>query len=236
MYPTASSVQLEYPPSSSFLPSPTHDPDRYVSDPYLARKTSADKWWSEGQQIPRHQQDTWEQPIQADHWSQPVSGLRTPPTDEMGTTYQMPNMASYESNHMHRSAYAPRAAHADRTRSAMGESMYDTATRYSTSQGYPQQPPQYQQAPPQLQSYQQHPPISHGRQAVLPSIVPQPSTSRPPTRPTTPSSVRSARSLSDASIAARDAGMVLHNLQIPTCISPAGGDLADFTAQVSMAP
>jgi hypothetical protein len=37
---------------------------------------------------------------------------------------------------------------------------------------------------------------------------------------------------SEALTAVRDAAMVLHNLQIPTCISPNGGDLAEFTAQV----
>jgi hypothetical protein len=30
--------------------------------------------------------------------------------------------------------------------------------------------------------------------------------------------------------------MVLHSLQIPTCISPKGGNLADFTAQVCDSP
>lgn len=236
MYPTATSLQFEYRPSSSFLVSPTHDPERYVSDHYYARKTSADRWWSEGQRLPGLAQDTLQQPGQADHWNRPVSGLRTPPTDEMGTTYQVPNMASYESNHMHRSAYAPRATHADRSRGAIGDSMYDAATRYSASQGYAEQP-QYQRALPQPQSYhqqQQYPPMSQERPAALPSMATQPSTSRPPTGPTTPSSVKSALSLSDATTAARDAGMVLHNLQIPACISPAGGDLADFTAQVRM--
>ena len=256
MYPTASSIQPDdHRPTSSFLPSPRHEQlDRYFPD-HCARQTSIDRRKSEQEALllSGPHKDTW----QADRWNPPVSGLRTPPSDEMGTAYQVPNMASYENNHMHRSAYAPKAGLADRTRGAMGESIYDAATRYSASQGYAQQPP-YQQQPlsqpqPQPQQYphaqasvsltsssyqQQQPSASQGRSLshVLPSTAPQQQpTARPATRPATPSSVKSVQSQSDdASTAARDAGMVLHNLQIPTCISPNGGDLADFTAQVSV--
>ncbi|OIW22739.1 hypothetical protein CONLIGDRAFT_552219, partial [Coniochaeta ligniaria NRRL 30616] len=147
----------------------------------------------------------------------------------MGTTYQVPNMASYENNHVHHSAYASKLGHAERTRGALGDSIYDATTRYSTSQEHAHQP-QYQQAYSHHQ--QQTQPQRHTR-ASHSTTNSQPSTSRPPTRPTTPSSAMSGKSQSDAATAARDAAMVLHNLQIPTCISPNGGDLADFTAQIT---
>jgi hypothetical protein len=246
MYPTASSTQLDYRPTL-FLSSPKDHSHRYVPSPSTSW-TPADRSITGHQQSLLHQQATLQQPSKDARWTQPVSGLRTPPADEMGTTYQVPNMASYENNHMHRSAYASKSGHQDRTRSAMGESLYDAATRYSTSQGYVQQPqpqPQYQQGQPQPQAYQQRPQqlVSNGRSHSLPSTAPPPqqqrqqqpqfSHSSPPAGPATPSSVKSAQSQSDAATAARDAGMVLHNLQIPACISPKGGDLADFTAQVS---
>lgn len=100
----------------------------------------------------------------------------------------------------------------------MSDAIYDTNSRYSTSEDYAPQP-QYQES--QQEQY-----VRQSRSRDVPSTV-----SQPPTRPATPSSATSAKS--EAFIKKRDARMVLHDLQIPTCISPNGGDLADFTAQVS---
>lgn len=228
MYPIGSSIQLDHRPSFSFLPSPINYVDRY-SDHHIRQGSSSRRKIRE-QQFPRQHFETSQQPSQANHWNRPVTGLRTPPTEEeMGTTYQVPNMASYENKHVHHSAYASKTGHAERARGAMGDTIYDAATRYSTPQDYPLQP-QYQQPQPHYQ--QQALPQGRSR-ASHSTTTSQPSRSRPPTRPATPSSATmSTKSQSDAVTAARDAGMVLHNLQIPTCISPNGGDLADFTAQV----
>ena len=58
-------------------------------------------------------------------------GLRTPPTDEMGTTYQLPNLASYETHPLHHhSSFAPSMAQQDRTRSAVVDSVYHSASKF----------------------------------------------------------------------------------------------------------
>jgi hypothetical protein len=216
MYPAA--VQLDYRSSVSFPLPPAHHVDPYICDSNTYR-TSTRRLRSGHQQFTGQWPDSSQQLTRAKHSSPAVSGLRTPPTEEMGTTYQVPNLASYENNNVYRSAYASTMGHADRTRGAVGDAIYDTATRYSTSQEQDHQP-QYQQL------------IQQSRARVFPSTTSQSSTSRPSTRTPTPSSGTSAKTQSEALTAVRDAAMVLHNLQIPTCISPNGGDLADFTAQV----
>lgn len=55
------------------------------------------------------------------------------------------------------------------------------------------------------------------------------STSQTSSRPTTPPSISTARSAADKKPAD---GLIYHSLSIPHCISPDGGNLADFAAQV----
>lgn len=153
-------------------------------------------------------------------------GLRTPPTEDMGTTYQPPNLASYESSH--RSGlpgYASAMAQADRKRNALSEAQAAlAAATYSRPHLVSGQP----------LSAQIHQP--HNRLVLSSSTSSQPlqSSSRHSTRPSTPNSVVTLASQQEEGTSRRDSAMVLHSLEIPACISPKGGNLADFAAQVSV--
>lgn len=57
--------------------------------------------------------------------------------------------------------------------------------------------------------------------------------SRQPTRPSTPNSTQSSQTASIGTVGGDAQSMVLHSMQIPARISPNGGNLADFAAQVS---
>ncbi|TPX13034.1 uncharacterized protein E0L32_006460 [Thyridium curvatum] len=146
------------------------------------------------------------------------SGLRTPPPDEMTTTYQAPNLDPYDTHHHATlSQYASALAQADRTRVALS----DAQAAMSAYNRYPQSKPQLPQPNPRA--------ILASSSATTAS---QPS-SRHPTRPSTPISNPPMSSLSDSGISRRDSAMVMHSLEIPRCISPKGGSLANFAAQLT---
>lgn len=78
------------------------------------------------------------------------------------------------------------------------------------------------------QQYQQQQIPLQTRQASSSTI------SRQPTRPSTPNSGHSSQTAGSGGTLTGDAqSMVLHSMQIPARISPKGGNLADFAAQVS---
>lgn len=92
------------------------------------------------------------------------------------------------------------------------------------------------QAPQQRQQYQP-PPQQQTRHAVghtMPHTVPY-GASRQSTRQSTPNSTHSSHAASGASTSGDSQSMVLHSLQIPSRISRAAGNLADFSAQVRLA-
>ena len=143
----------------------------------------------------------------------------------MGTAYQPPNMASYENTHRSGLAgYTSSLAQVDRTRNALSDAQAALATNY----------PRPLQVPSQPLTTQLHQP--HGR-FVLSSSDPHPpqSNSRQSTRPSTPNSAVTLASQQEDGTSNRGSAMVLHSLEIPACISPKGGNLADFAAQVSLA-
>lgn len=105
--------------------------------------------------------------------------------------------------------------------------------------------PYAQEAHNSMENYDRHPAQNHFQQYQ--SQVPQQARhlvnsashpgSRLPTRPSTPNSTHSSHPASGTNSANGDAqSMVLHSLQVPACISPKGGNLADFAAQVNLAP
>lgn len=105
--------------------------------------------------------------------------------------------------------------------------------------------PYAQEAHNGMENYDRHPAQNHFQQYQ--SQVPQQARhlvnsashpgSRLPTRPSTPNSTHSSHPASGTNSANGDAqSMVLHSLQVPACISPKGGNLADFAAQVNLAP
>ncbi|KAI1373031.1 hypothetical protein F4677DRAFT_235224 [Hypoxylon crocopeplum] len=137
------------------------------------------------------------------------AGLRTPPTElNMSAAYQNPVLSNTYNNHVALARHPNNLIQTGRS----GGTLYDTVVNpYPTTQ---------------LQ-YPQH----HPAQAVV-SQQPHPS-SRPSTRPASPASTGtlSARSAhSEGTISRKESKMVTHSLQLPSCISPNGGNLDDFAA------
>jgi hypothetical protein len=209
MYPTPAQSTSH---SSSLLPFPRQHPE--------AQPTSYFSSSSRHQGRHREQHFSFGKPSLQ-------SGLRTPPADEMGTTYQAPNLVSYEGHHTHHSAYDSTAA----PNRALPKDAYYDATRH---QPLREQDQQYHRQQQIQQSFPQSRPT-----ALSVTASQQSTTSRPSTRPGTPSSGTlsagtSHRSNPEPSTTARDAAMIQHSLQMPPCIGPKskGGDLVDLTAQV----
>lgn len=148
-------------------------------------------------------------------------GLRTPPADEnMGTTYEMPHLASSKNHIHHHSTHAPPPMpQQDRYRSALNErpppneQIYNSTSRCSAPV---YQQPQVQQAPrPNL-------PSSAAPVAALPSSTVAPNQRRGANR-------HSSRPSSPP----LDMSLVFHSMEIPECISPRGGNLGDLMAEVA---
>ncbi|KAL8308138.1 hypothetical protein RB593_006458 [Gaeumannomyces tritici] len=176
-----------------------------------------------------------------------LSGLRTPPLEEMGTTYHAPNLAPYEA-HPHASlpGYSASLAQTDRTRSTLRDA-------HAVLDGYSRYPPQPQHASgrpmlqiPQIQPQAPSQPHTHANQYRPPqsasavSRSTMSSGSHPPSQsgsfssshPGTPKSTRSAAS--QGTMSRKDvASLAGQSLDIPKCISTKGGRLADLAAQLT---
>lgn len=142
-----------------------------------------------------------------------TNGLRTPPVDDMSTTYQQVP-AAYDSHSLR--SYTSAIVHPSRAK-AMAVAGVNDARHYGRY-------PTVQQNQLQLQ-HQLQIPVSQTLHAPLHSTPSDHSTK------STPASVVSAK---DAVSSRRSSeALIYHSLQIPRCISPSGGSLADFAAQVS---
>jgi hypothetical protein len=139
-----------------------------------------------------------------------LGGIRTPPEDSsMGTTYQAPTMA-YENPHAHHSAYASTLPSSERTTSYPAYGQVDGQSVNSSQSS---------------SSRSRH--AASSTASGFSTI--HYSTSRPSTQPTTPESTESRHELR---VSTNDASLTTHSMIIPSCISPRGGSLSDFAAQV----
>ncbi|XWW97927.1 hypothetical protein V2A60_005923 [Cordyceps javanica] len=135
----------------------------------------------------------------------------------MSATYQ-PSYAAYD-NHVAYN-YPPAAAQANRPKAAAADSRSLQYLRYPAQ---PVQQPAHQQALPQPPQVPQNDVSARSQQP--------PRASRYLARPPTPTE---AKMPSQESHSTRNSEtLVFHSLQIPKCISPAGGNLADFAAQMT---
>ncbi|CAM1509860.1 Fc.00g001950.m01.CDS01 [Cosmosporella sp. VM-42] len=153
------------------------------------------------------------------------SGLRTPPVDEMSTAFQ-PSLASYDNHAIH--SYGSSMAHAHRTKAIANDTRNSQYYRYPTQQQHYQQQHQGQpQQQPLLASNPQQRSGSFSSTHVA-------STTRNTTQPSTPGSETVVGASSEGTLSRRGSeSLVFHSLQIPKCISPTGGNLADFAAQMT---
>ncbi|KAH7140822.1 hypothetical protein EDB81DRAFT_843866 [Dactylonectria macrodidyma] len=142
----------------------------------------------------------------------------------MSTAFQ-PALASYDSHALHN--YPASIPPASRAKAALNDSRNSQYYRYPVQQ-QAQQPQQLQQQPFPMPSTSQ-PALSAVSSVTQPSSV-----SRHTTRPSTPASGTIASSQKEGSTSRRGSEtLIYHSLQIPKCISPTGGNLADFAAQMT---
>lgn len=145
--------------------------------------------------------------------------LDAPRPEMSSTAYYGQRPVSYETG-ARRDSYIHAGAPAQRswTNGRDGQSWQEDYHQVSSQNHHQQR---------QYQSSQQHVPP----QARLSVSGTASHVSRHSTRPSTPNSGYSSHTASAASTSG-DASMVKHSLQIPARISPKGGNLADFSAQV----
>ncbi|PTB48513.1 hypothetical protein M431DRAFT_487511 [Trichoderma harzianum CBS 226.95] len=138
-------------------------------------------------------------------------GLRTPPVDEMSTTYQQAP-AAYDSHALR--SYASSIAH-PRTSTSAAVASHDARNAAAQYYRYPTQQSQTAQSS-----------TSQSRTATLHGTPSDRST-----KSATPASSVSAKD----TISSRRSPetLIYHSLQIPRCISSNGGSLADFAAQMT---
>lgn len=156
--------------------------------------------------IPRKPGDALHRPVLG-------SGLTTPPFDDMSTTYHQ-SLAAYDSHgaNGHSASFAgPGLSKA---------AMADPRAVYNTHQV----PPQHVVVPPQHSQHRSTTAPSNMNHAVTTSHhVPRPASPR----------VQASIASNPSSPSKKDADtLIYHSLQIPKCISPSGGNLPDFAAQV----
>ncbi|KAI9158998.1 hypothetical protein HJFPF1_07003 [Paramyrothecium foliicola] len=152
-----------------------------------------------------------------------LSGLRTPPVDDMSTAYQPP-MAAYGNHGIHN---YPQTLASSRPRPVVNEPRSSQHYRHS-------QQPQTQQS---LFPHQAQPAAVAAQARNMPASIPTQLLpgSNHTTRPSTPTSDASATLTSQTVTASRRGSdsLVFHSLQIPKCISATGGNLAEFAAQMT---
>ncbi|KAK3374595.1 hypothetical protein B0H63DRAFT_253591 [Podospora didyma] len=155
------------------------------------------------------------------------SGLRTPPADEnMGTTYQVPNMASYENPHMlHHSSSTARSCLCQAETQQLQQLPTLPHPRFSISSTASSSS---RCSAASSATAAAAAPSSSSR--IIATGPPSTTTSGQPSRPSTPTS---GGTMADEDRLLRDKNMVLHSLQIPPCISPRGGNLANFVAELT---
>lgn len=134
----------------------------------------------------------------------------------MSTAYQAP-LAAYDSHAMH--AYSLPHAQVGRSKAAVADNMNSQIYRSSTQQ-------------PHLTQHQP-PPNWPSRQTPFSTVPTLGSNSQPITHPPSPASTATL-GLPQSNQPARKGSetLIYHSLEIPRCISPNGGNLADFAAQV----
>jgi hypothetical protein len=159
-------------------------------------------------------------PPSSTHSQQPssrLSGIRTPPTDDMSTAYHASQLSSYD-NHVV-PAYSSGLGPTGRPTAASSEAVeHSQHSRYPTSNVY----------------------LSTSSQSLLRNDVSSAlgqqrgPASRHSTRPSTPMSGGTAMGSQHTDNTSRRGSQAVtgSSLQIPSTISPNGGSISDFAAQV----
>ncbi|RFU31651.1 hypothetical protein B7463_g4663, partial [Scytalidium lignicola] len=137
------------------------------------------------------------------------AGLRTPPEDDMSTTYQYPPYQNF--------ANKQDAAYASMT--AAGSGYAGSSAQYISSST---QPRPYSS----LNYTSQHSSTSISKPLVQDSLPPY-------NKPPSPEPSSRSNTLAPSESVSRRKGTVVPNLQIPSTITSSGGSLAEFAAQIT---
>jgi hypothetical protein len=170
-----------------------------------------------------------------------TGGLRTPPAElNMSTAYHSHNpvLSSTYDSHVSLARQPSALAQASRSGSVLCDAAVNHMSRSHPLQ--PQVPQQHQQYPhhphPQQQQQPQYQTQAQPGSSLVPtSSHPRSGASKSSTRPSTPSSTATSHSQHEGTVSKSSSTMVTHSLQLPSCISPNGGNLDDFAALVSLA-
>lgn len=134
------------------------------------------------------------------------NGLRSPPVDDMSATYQ-PAMPAYESHTLHSySSALPQSGH---IKPVIDDGRGSQQCRYSS------QPVQ----------------VRNGQYSTAPMTDTTLLHTSGSSTPAADSSISAKRSQSTSRRGSET--LIYHSLQLPKCISPTGGNLSEFAAQVS---
>lgn len=162
-------------------------------------------------------------------------GLRTPPVDDMSTTYHAP-LASYDSHAMH--AYPQQLSQPARAKMPMANDQANAQVYRPPVQVVQQQPHQHMAQQPQSQPSQQYAAQWWPAKSAVPAVpapLPSNTTTQPHRRPTSPPAPTTTFAPAQAAQQSSQDKMetlIYHSLVIPKRISPNGGNLSDFSAQV----
>lgn len=143
------------------------------------------------------------------------SGLRTPPVDDMSTTYHS-TLPVYDGHVIH--GYPAMAPHATRPKAVVDDGRSTQQHRYPAHAAQPASASLARNSNTSSHSTAQ---LSH-------------TCSRPSTRPSTPTPEVFDVGKPDGTTTRRGSDtLIYHSLQIPKCISAHGGSLSDFAAQMT---
>jgi hypothetical protein len=143
-------------------------------------------------------------------------------------------MAPYDNHLQHHPGYAPAMTSVERQRPALSERPYPNEQAFHGGSQYSNQV-QNQQLPrpraiPSSSSNSIAPTANPPRYLPQPSQALSQPASQKSARPATPTS---GGTMADKDAAAKERALVIHSLQIPRCISPRGGNLADLVADLT---
>lgn len=164
-------------------------------------------------------------------------GLCTPPDDDkMGTAFEVPHLVSCENYHVyHPSACASAVPPSDRRRQALSERPPPNASNanhtFNTSSSCSVPLPDHPQQPRLPQGPGPSAPPAAAFPATARSTAGREYAHAQPARPSASTSTSAAPAVVEQPGA--DAGLTLHSMKIPARISPKGGNLADFMAEVA---
>ncbi|KAK6079330.1 cyclin [Seiridium cupressi] len=197
--------------------------------PHLPSPAEPRGYWQSQRQIPSVALKQIYHTSLANEASLQTGGLQTPPAEvNMSTAYHPRNstLSSTYNSHVGMARQPAGLGQMSRGGSVLCDA---TVGHIGRSQAQQQSQMQQHQQQPEYQSQPQQ--SYYNSNPTAGTSMSYTDTSRHSTRPSTPSSATSTvHSQFEGTVSRRDSTMVMHSLQLPSCISPKGGNLDDFAS------